>query len=40
MRDLAQNNTMQASSVAGKINEDDIEDSKTVPECCEQPVGR
>jgi hypothetical protein len=38
MRYLTQNNTMPASSVAGKINADDIKDLKPVPECCEQAV--
>ena len=35
MRDVTQNNTMTASSAAGKITEVDL---KPAPECCEQPV--
>ena len=38
MRDVTQNNSMPESSVAGKITENDPEDLKPVPECCEQPV--
>jgi len=38
MRDATQNNLMPASSVAGNITENDPEDLKPAPECCEQPV--
>ncbi|MFC1883104.1 hypothetical protein ACFL2S_16675 [Thermodesulfobacteriota bacterium] len=38
MRDVTQNNSMPESSVAEKITENDPEDLKPVPECCEQPV--
>jgi hypothetical protein len=38
MRDVTQNNSMPESSVAGKITENDPEDLKPAPECCEQPM--
>ena len=38
MRDVTPNNTMPASSVAGKIPENDPEELKPSPECCEQAV--
>ena len=38
MRDATQNNLMPASSVAGNITENDPEDLKPAPECCQQAV--
>jgi hypothetical protein len=38
MRDVTQNNLIPKSSVGGKITENDPEDLKIAPECCEQPV--